>query len=69
MLRQLLQANPALLKLLKSAPFGSEPPRHVRVRFYRYEFTSSRERRETGAIWKRHCAGDTLPPLSLDDFI
>ncbi|MDI9974925.1 lipase maturation factor family protein [Rhodococcus sp. IEGM 1307] len=50
---RLLRNDRDTLKLLQYNPFPEEPPKHVRARMYRYEFTTWKERRETGAWWKR----------------
>ncbi|CCH88054.1 Lipase maturation factor 1 [Modestobacter italicus] len=52
-LDRLLDADPATLRLLRSAPFGSDRPAAVRVLLYRYRFTTRAERRATGAWWHR----------------
>jgi hypothetical protein len=66
-LRQLLQGDPATLRLLRSSPFPpGHPPALVRVRLYRYRFTTRQERRETGAWWSRTPAGVLVDPVSLD---
>jgi hypothetical protein len=46
-----------VLRLLRRAPFGAEPPRFVRALVYDYRFTSRAERRATGAWWKRELVG------------
>ena len=43
-----------------------KPPRYIRASFYRYRFTTLRERRETGAWWKRQELREYLPTVSLD---
>jgi len=53
LLDHLLRADPQLLRLLSHDPNAGSPPTAVRVVRYRYRFASSRERRETGAIWLR----------------
>jgi hypothetical protein len=63
---QLLRGDPATLRLLRSAPFA-EPPRFVRIRRFRYRFTSPSERRETGAWWVRSPAGTVVPAVSSAD--
>jgi hypothetical protein len=62
---RLLVNDAATLRLLRSAPFADRPPTFVRASLYRYRFTTWRERRETGAWWKRTRVGDYLPPLCL----
>jgi len=53
--------------VIRRNPFPGAPPRYVRVRFFRYRFTSWRERRETRAWWARRYETDDLPPLRLED--
>ncbi len=50
---RLLRNDQDTLKLLQHNPFPEHPPKHVRARLYRYEFTTWKERRETGAWWRR----------------
>jgi hypothetical protein len=64
---KLLQADRAVLKLLRKDPFEGRRPTFVRARMFRYEYTSLRERRETGAWWKRTEIGEYLPPVSAED--
>ncbi|HVU51615.1 MAG TPA: lipase maturation factor family protein [Polyangia bacterium] len=64
---KLLAAQPDVLRLLRRDPFAGRRPRYVRARLFRYEFTSRRERRETGAWWRRTELGEYLPPMSADD--
>jgi hypothetical protein len=64
---RLLEADPPTLALLREAPFGNARPRYVRARFFRYRFTSWRERRHTGAWWTRAFVADYLPPVGLED--
>jgi Lipase maturation factor len=60
----LLAGDPAVLRLLRVNPFPGRPPARVRVSRYEYRFTTWRERRETGAWWKRTPAGVYLGPVS-----
>ena len=65
--RLLLQGDRATLRLLRRSPFPPEqPPAFVRVRLFRYRFTTRRERKETGAWWHRTPAGILVDPMSLD---
>jgi predicted DCC family thiol-disulfide oxidoreductase YuxK len=64
----LLKNNPEVTRLLARNPFPKDPPRYVRATVYDYRFTTSSERRATGAWWKRDERGAYLPPISLDDF-
>ncbi|WP_448612698.1 lipase maturation factor family protein [Modestobacter sp. URMC 112] len=65
LLRRLLAADPATLRLLRSAPFGTTPPAAVRAVVYRYRFTTRAERRATGAWWHREFEYELAGPLSL----
>jgi hypothetical protein len=62
---KLLENDRATLRLLRRVPFPETPPAFIRARFYEYHFTTWRERRETGAWWKRTLVADFLPPMSL----
>jgi hypothetical protein len=62
---KLLENDTETLKLLRRNPFPDAPPRYVRALFYRYRFTTRRERKETGEWWVRDLVGDYLPAVSL----
>ncbi len=62
---KLLDADPAVLRLLRHDPFGGTAPRFVRARLFLYRFTTPRERRESGAWWHRTYVSDYLRPVSL----
>jgi hypothetical protein len=62
---KLLHGDRATLRLLANDPFPGRPPRFIRARLYRYEFT--RPGTPGDAYWKRTLLGDWLPPLSADD--
>jgi hypothetical protein len=62
---RLLSGDQATLKLLRRNPFPAAPPVFLRARLYRYQFTTWRERRRTGAWWTRTLAEEYLPPLRL----
>lgn len=66
LLAKLLQGDEDTRRLLRRDPFGDEPPRYVRARLYRYEFTSRAERRRTGNWWARTLLGEYLSPVALD---
>ncbi|MFQ1002553.1 lipase maturation factor family protein [Modestobacter sp. SSW1-42] len=66
-LGRLLAADPATLRLLRSAPFSSARPAAVRVLVYRYRFTTRAERRATGAFWHRTYERELVAPLTADD--
>ncbi len=63
---RLLEGSQDVSRLLAKNPFPDEPPRYIRAMFYRYRFTTSRERRETGAWWKREQLREYLPTVSAD---
>lgn len=62
-INRLFENDRSTLKLLAGNPFPDEPPHIIRARFFRYEFTTWRERRETKAYWKRSLVGDFMPPV------
>jgi hypothetical protein len=64
LLRKLLEADRATLKLLRHDPFNGEPPLLVRATLYHYRFSSWAERRQTGQWWIRSESGQLVPPLS-----
>jgi hypothetical protein len=55
----------ATLALRRRNPFPAHPPRYIRALYYRYRFTTLRERRETGAWWERSLVGEYLPAATL----
>lgn len=61
---KLLQGDRAIAALLRVNPFPNRPPAFIRAQYYRYRFTASAERRETGAWWRRELVGEYLPPVS-----
>src|SRR5216117_1470812 len=50
---RLLQNEPAVTRLLARNPFPDKPPKYVRAILFKYQFTTSEERRATGAWWER----------------
>lgn len=67
LLRRLLEADRATLRLLRRAPFGAERPRWVRARIARYRFATPAERRETGMWWMRGELRPYAGPVALPD--
>jgi hypothetical protein len=59
---KLLQAEPAVLKLIARDPFGGARPRFIRVERYRYRFAP----RGAPDWWTRERLSEWLPPVSLD---
>src|SRR4051812_32930870 len=67
-LRKLLEGDRDTLRLLRCSPFPPEaPPRWVRVRLYRYRFSTRAEKRGTGAWWVRTPVGIIVDPVGRDD--
>lgn len=65
-IQRLLSADSAILRLMGTNPFPSEPPVFIRALFYQYRFTTGEEKRKTGAWWSRKLLGTYLPPMSLE---
>lgn len=61
---KLLEGDRSVNVLLKDNPFPDTPPRLIRARLMRYEFTTREEKRETGDWWKRVVIGEYLPAVS-----
>ena len=67
LIKRFLQDDKPTLRLIKENPFEDNPPTHVRVRLFRYEFTNFREKQETGKWWKRQFISIFLHPVTLRD--
>jgi hypothetical protein len=65
--RKLLAGDEDVRELLERDPFPADPPTHVRVRRYRYEYTTPAERRETGKWWRREFVNRYYGPVSSRD--
>ncbi|KHO27186.1 membrane protein [Mycolicibacterium setense] len=65
LLTRLLENDRTTLKLLRSNPFPDEPPRYVRARLYRYEFSTWSELRREHVWWHRIPLGLYVPPQRL----
>jgi len=66
---KLMHNDPGTLSLIDSNPFPDRPPNFIKIDFYRYEFSESRD-----AVWERTFLSSWLPPISketqgLRDFI
>jgi len=61
---KLLAGDRSVDVLIKDNPFPHTPPRLIRARLMRYEFTTAAERHETGDWWKRVVVGEYLPAVS-----
>ena len=64
MIERLLEGSPRVLALLDRNPFPDDPPRFIRLLYYRYEFTDLETRQETGAWWRREVIGQLTRPVS-----
>lgn len=62
LLRRLLDADPATLRLLHTDPFAGARPAWVRALLYEYRFSTARELRATHACWHRTRLGTYWPP-------
>jgi lipase maturation factor 1 len=62
---RLLEGSPEVVRLLRSNPFPSAPPRYLRAMLYQYHFTTSGERNRTGNWWRRELKGEYVPAISL----
>jgi lipase maturation factor 1 len=60
---RLLEGSSEVAGLLEKNPFPDHPPRYIRALAYDYKFSSSAERRQTGAWWIRKPLGTYLPPV------
>ncbi len=58
LLRKLLDGDRDIRRLLRHDPFDGRPPTALRVRRYRYRFTTGDERRTTGDRWTRTFVGE-----------
>ena len=58
---RLLQGEPAVTRLLAYNPFAAAPPKYVRARLFRYQFTHFGQR----GWWTRQERGLYFPPVSL----
>jgi hypothetical protein len=65
--QRILQGEDAVLDLLDAPEWREQPPRYVRLRYFRYEFTDRAERRATGAWWRRESLGELTGRISLDE--
>ncbi len=57
LMRGLLRGTTSVVGLLENNPFADDPPRRVRLAYYRYRFASANERREVGVWWSREPMG------------
>jgi predicted DCC family thiol-disulfide oxidoreductase YuxK len=62
---RLLQGSEDVTALLAANPFPNQPPRYVRARLVRYQFTDFAGRRASGHWWTTVDRGIYFPPASL----
>jgi hypothetical protein len=62
----ILRDSPDVMSLLEGNPFADEPPRYVRLLYYKYQFASPQKRKGKGAWWTRELAGPLTPPITLE---
>jgi hypothetical protein len=65
LLQKLLEADPATLRMLRSAPFGSERPAMVRASLYLYRFSSWKQLRHDHVWWVRERVAELVRPVTL----
>jgi hypothetical protein len=65
LLQKLLEADPATLRMLRRAPFGTERPAMVRASLYLYRFSTWKELRRDHVWWVRERVSTLMPPVSL----
>ncbi|MBP3043436.1 lipase maturation factor family protein [Arthrobacter jiangjiafuii] len=63
LVQKLLDGDPRTLALLRTDPFAGIPPRWIRVRVYRYRFSTWAERRAERVWWVREPSGFLLEPV------
>lgn len=52
LLTRLLQGSPEVIRLLKENPFPQKPPKYIRCREERYQFSSSKIKSANGDVWE-----------------
>jgi len=67
LMAKLLQGDKDVLSLMRTNPFGKQPPKFIRAEQYEYHFTTPDEHRRTGAWWTRTRTGAYFPAVSLDN--
>jgi lipase maturation factor 1 len=58
---RLLSNDPEVLSLFAANPFPNSPPRQIRAVLWQYWFTTMKQKRETGAWWRRQYLGLYAP--------
>jgi hypothetical protein len=58
---RLTEGSPTVTALIAHPPLETGPPKMLRMRVYRYRFTTPEERAETGDWWHRTDLGPFYP--------
>ena len=64
-LTRLLEADPRMLRLLRTDPFDGQRPCWVRARMFHYRFSTRAEKRRSGLWWVRTPQQVVIPPVCL----
>ncbi|MEM8954691.1 MAG: lipase maturation factor family protein [Verrucomicrobiota bacterium] len=64
-LLRLLEGSEPVMGLLRENPFPEGPPRYVRARVYRYEFSEPEAKRDAGEWWDREYLFEYVPSISV----
>lgn len=62
LLYHILKGTPEVLALLAFNPFPDKPPKYIRTNLYDYEYTTIKEKKESGCWWKREFVCNLTPP-------
>lgn len=65
LLGRLLEGSPDVLALMGRNPFPGQPPKYVRLVYFRYFFSSPEARAANGVWWSREARGNLTEPVSL----
>jgi len=66
LMRGILRGSPDVLALLDDDPFEGNPPRYVRLLYYKYRFATPEERRDQSVWWTREFSGSLTPGITLE---
>ena len=64
MVWKLLHNDPGTISLIANNPFPDQPPKYIRIEFYRYTFVEPWK--NEGVYWEREYLGTWIEPLSID---